>query len=106
MLSLSSLEIKLKPVAIATKPFDCGVNALFGVSALRTIFARSNNFGSFLSRWHFVPWLIVSLCELERKETLHLCQRNSLSAKDKLFYLLWHAPLLSTSHKIMGRFHI
>ena len=27
--------------------------------------------------WHFVPWLIVSLCELEQKETPHLCQQNS-----------------------------
>src|SRR5215210_2723457 len=132
MLSLSSLEIKLKPVAIATKPSDCGVNALFGVSAPRTIFASSNNLGSFLSRWyfllwrqmntrhhdaralhserqmvwHFVPWLLVSLCELEQKEILHLCQQNSLSAKDTLFYLLWHVTLLSNSYKIIGFFRI
>jgi hypothetical protein len=54
--------------------------------------------------WDFVPWLLVSLFELERKETLHPCQQNSLSAKGKLFHVLWHVILLSTSYKIMGVF--
>jgi hypothetical protein len=38
--------------------------------------------------WHFIPWLIVSLCELEQKE-------NSASLSTKLFISHGHA-ILST----------